>query len=82
MLPAGSIGFSYNVTILPSTVSEHTEMFEANMSHVNGSPIVTGSDATIQIYDTSCKTCNIVKIVYGYNAMFLSYRIILKLLMS
>uniref|UniRef100_A0A1X7TNB9 Calx-beta domain-containing protein n=2 Tax=Amphimedon queenslandica TaxID=400682 RepID=A0A1X7TNB9_AMPQE len=52
-LPAGSTGFSYNVTILPSTVSEYTEMFKAKMSYISGSPIVTESDATIQIYDNS-----------------------------
>ena len=43
-------------------------MLKVKMSYVSGSPIrVTGSDATIQIYDASRKTCIIiiVKLVYG-----------------
>ncbi|XP_019856039.1 PREDICTED: G-protein coupled receptor 98-like [Amphimedon queenslandica] len=53
-LPVGSTGFSYNVTILASPASELTEYFNVNMSYVSGAPLrVTGSVATITIYDTS-----------------------------
>ncbi|XP_003390440.1 PREDICTED: G-protein coupled receptor 98-like isoform X2 [Amphimedon queenslandica] len=56
ILPVGSMGFSYNVTILLSPGSELTEYFYVNMSYVSGAPLsipVIGSIATIIIYDTS-----------------------------